>query len=122
MKLNLNNVFLLGYRKDSKELLKLFDVLIVPSLSEGMSLSILESQILGTPVIVSQGVPKTNNLHSGLYFQTESYNYNEWYNNIIEASKVKTNYTIQEIDTILKMINYDNKYIRKKLYNSYIKE
>jgi len=47
------NVLFLGYRPDVSELLQAMDVFVLPSLSEGLSLSILEAMAAGTPVVAT---------------------------------------------------------------------
>jgi len=46
-------VKLLGYRKDARNILKLADVFVFPSLQEGLPMSIMESMFQGIPVIAS---------------------------------------------------------------------
>ena len=54
------SVRFLGFREDVHEWIRAFDVLVNPSLSEGMPNSVLESMALGTPVIATRvgGVPE----------------------------------------------------------------
>ncbi len=47
------NVFFLGLRLDIAELLKLFDVYVLPSLWEGLPMILLEAMAAGCPVIAS---------------------------------------------------------------------
>jgi glycosyltransferase involved in cell wall biosynthesis len=54
------NMRLLGYRRDIAELLNAADLLVMPSLSEGMPLAILEAMSAGVPVIATRvgGIPE----------------------------------------------------------------
>ncbi|MBN2090305.1 glycosyltransferase family 4 protein [candidate division KSB1 bacterium] len=47
------NVLFLGWRNDVRELLKILDVFVLPSLWEGLSVSILEAMASGKPVVAS---------------------------------------------------------------------
>ncbi|MDW2075367.1 glycosyltransferase family 4 protein [Vibrio sp. 1863] len=48
-----DNVHFLGWRNDTPQLLKSFDIFVLPSLWEGMPLAILEAQSTGLPCVVS---------------------------------------------------------------------
>lgn len=48
-----DQVYLLGRRDDVADLMKLYDVFVLPSFSEGLSNTLLESMSSGTPVVAS---------------------------------------------------------------------
>ena len=51
-------VMFLGYRTDIGRLLNAFDVFLLPSLTEGAPLSVIEAQANGLPCLISNQVPK----------------------------------------------------------------
>ena len=54
-----NDVLLAGYRSDAKKFLPLFDVFVLPSLTEGTPITLLEAMAAGVPVVATAvgGVP-----------------------------------------------------------------
>jgi L-malate glycosyltransferase len=97
-----SNIIFLGYRKDIVFVYSLLDVLVVPSLCESFGLSVVESQAMGIPVIVSNvdGLNEiVNDQKNGLIF------------------KVKDHGDLAEKITILK-----NNYLKKEsiVKNAYI--
>jgi glycosyltransferase involved in cell wall biosynthesis len=68
-KLNIQkHVVFLGYRKDIPDVLQAYDVFVLPSLSEGLPLALMEAMVTGIPVIASRvgGIPEIlNSPHLG---------------------------------------------------------
>lgn len=56
-------VVFLGYRKDIPDVLRTYDVFVLPSLSEGFGLALVEAMATGIPVIASRvgGIPEILN-------------------------------------------------------------
>lgn len=56
----LENVAFLGQRDDTYELMQAMDVFVLPSLSEGIPLVVLEAMVAGVPVLASRvgGIPE----------------------------------------------------------------
>ena len=70
-------VKLLGDRSDVNELLQAIDVLVFPSLYEGLPLSLIEAQTSGLPIIASTNVPQEVNV-TGLCSFKELGNIKDW--------------------------------------------
>lgn len=114
------NVVFLGYVRNVLELLKHIDVVIMPSKSEGMSLTLIETQIAGVPCVVSKGVPKTNDLQMNLFYQVNSWNTIDWAEKIeIAASVENKRYSAEERKLILQQIGYDSESIARRLIELY---
>lgn len=60
------NLHLLGYRKDVAELYKCADLYILPSIREGMNVSVMEALASGLPCLVSQIRGNTDMIEEGL--------------------------------------------------------
>ncbi len=116
-----DKITLLGYRNDGNRLLKFFDVLVAPSYSEGMSLTLLEAQLTGTPCIVSSGIPKTNDLKFGLYYEVADFNPINWKDTIIRALSDKHELTFAQRVEKLQEIGYDENTVAQELYEAYTK-
>ncbi|MGP4843275.1 glycosyltransferase [Marinobacter sp. 1Y8] len=70
-------VFFLGYRTDVVELMKHFDLLVMPSLTEGLPITLLEAMREGLPVLASSvgGIPNAlDNGSSGQLFDPHALN------------------------------------------------
>lgn len=120
---SLKNILFLGYRNDANDLLKIFDVLVMPSLSEGMSMSLLSAQLIGTPCVVSKGVPNTNDLGFGLFTKVPDFNVDKWTEAIDAAFSIEKHKNTEDINERfekLKAIGYDEETIAKRLIDNYL--
>jgi len=63
-----DNVQFLGQRNDAHRLYQAFDVFLLPSLSEGFGLSVVEAQCAGLPCVVSEHVPQTVKCSANIRF------------------------------------------------------
>lgn len=69
------NVFLIGHRKDASSLLSAFDVFLSSSITEALSLAVLEAGRAGLPVVASAvgGVPEIiTDMNSGILVRPKS--------------------------------------------------
>lgn len=75
---------LLGFRKDCDILIQIIDYYITASESEGMSVSLVQAQMLGKPCITSSLLPPENDLKIGLTLRIDGYDSAQWANEIKE--------------------------------------
>lgn len=115
-----NKIKYIGYRKDGYSLMKFFDALVMPSFSEGMSLSLLEAQMTGTPCVVSASVPITNDLQIGIYHVVPDYNPENWHHELLKALDEQCKLSVSEREAHLNDIGYGRKSVASKLIDSYL--
>lgn len=94
--------FLIGQREDNILLMQYFDYLLMPSFSEGMSIALIEAQIMGTPCLVSPGVPGNNDLDMDLFFKAKELNVNSFLMAFNEMVNTEKKYSYEERVKILK--------------------
>jgi len=97
-----DKVKLLGFRTDINDLYNVFDMYITSSKFEGMSLSIIQAQMMGLPCIVSDKIPKMNDLGLGLYIANKTFENDEWKSNFEKAKILQNTKNINEIKKLLK--------------------
>ncbi|MBM6931376.1 glycosyltransferase [[Clostridium] spiroforme] len=113
-----NSCIFLGQRSDVNYLMKMMDVLLMPSLFEGFPLTLIESQASGLKAIVSDTITKEVDLGMNLvYFQNNNENWNK---TIIKVLSEKSNILgSEERIKILKENNFDVKSLLKFLMRVY---
>lgn len=78
----LDNVELLGERRDVAKLLSASDIFIFPSIYEGVGLAALEAQASGLKVIASDNVPEEAELKKGMIVRLPTWSAQEWVDTI----------------------------------------
>lgn len=81
------DVKLLGVRQDVYKILQGFDVFILPSLFEGLSVSAIESQAAGLPTYASDNLTKETKVVEEMHFLSLKQNPKEWADKIVKESK-----------------------------------
>lgn len=76
---------LTGNRKDVPVLMTLFDVFVMPSLFEGLSIAALEAQASGIPCVVSDGVSRTTDVGLGLMHYVSIADESRWIQEIAKS-------------------------------------
>ena len=98
-------VSMVGKRKDVNEWLNVFDLLLLPSLYEGLPVIGIESQMNGLPLLVSEGVTQEINILDTSYRLSLDDNIEKWAAKSIELAGLNTNRV--EAQKIMKKRGYD---------------
>lgn len=88
-----NSVILLGRRNDVYDLLNCFDVFLLPSLSEGLPIALVEAQCNGLPCVVSDCVTKEVAFSNNVRYLSLKSSAIEWADNVIKM------FNYREIDS-----------------------
>ena len=106
-----NSVILLGNRTDVDRMYQAMDVFIFPSKYEGLGNVVVEAQVCGVPVIVSDNVPEVVRISDGVVFLSLSADIKIW------AEKALNNVNAVSIDAQLtKKYDIDQKAVILKNY------
>lgn len=81
------NVFLLGGRSDVACLYNAFDLIVFPSLYEGLSMTLIEAQANGLPVIASSSIDLESKLNDNFEFLNLDDGAERWTNEIMDINK-----------------------------------
>lgn len=111
------NVMFLGQRSDINELYQVMDLLLFPSLYEGLGMVVVEAQISGLPCVVSTEIPKIAKVTKKITFVNLE-NKTETWNEVI--FKYLSNINRKNINFTDKIENYDIKKEVTKLEMKYI--
>lgn len=116
----LNDVMLLGSRDDVNELINIFDIMVFPSLYEGLPVTLIEAQANGLNCLISDTISKQVDMDCGkIEFYSLNKSAREW------AEKIQLNkINNQREDTyeILNLKGYNIKNTAKELEKWYINE
>lgn len=110
-----NKVLFLGKRTDSNKLYSLFDVYVMPSLFEGLSISIIEAQANGLQCYTSTDVDKNSNITGNVNFLPLTLAPEQWAKKISEKDNKRDERIYEKIPEI-----YDIEYTVSKLTKIYI--
>lgn len=78
-----DNVRFLGLRKDVESLLLAFDLMIFPSLFEGLSVALLEAQATGLPIYAADTIAKQTKVNNNFKFLSLQSSPSEWATSIL---------------------------------------
>ena len=112
-----DSVLFLGVREDVNEILQSFDLFLLPSLYEGLPVTMVEAQAAGLPCVISDKVPIQCDITGNVCVKSLRDSTEEWADSIIDffKNKPKTN-TLNNI----KQSGFDITFNAKWLQNFYI--
>ncbi len=111
----MNNIVFLDSRNDVNDLLNAFDILLLPSYFEGLSICLIESQANGLPAIISDTITQDVDI-SGLISFKPLNNIEKWTDAILNE-KNERNYS--EMKQKIMYANYDIVTNAKRLQDFY---
>ena len=115
-KLNLtDSIKFLGQRKDAAELYQVMDILLFPSLYEGLGMVLIEAEASGLSCITSTEVPIITKINDNYKFIELNKSAKEWANIVLKMSKHNRN----DCSLNLKNCGYDINKEAKKLETKY---
>lgn len=88
LKVNQNVIFA-GVRRDIPEVLSAMDVLLMPSLYEGMPNTVIEAQATGLPCVISNTITKEANITGNVDYLPLAESNDKWAYKVLDASKRK---------------------------------
>lgn len=105
---------LLGKRNDVNELYSVADVLVFPSLYEGLPVTLIEAQANGIPILASDTIDKEVNITKKIKFLSLNQNLNEWCNELYSLKNSR-----YDCNELMKNSVYNMKKNVKKLEEIY---
>ncbi|MFJ7681464.1 glycosyltransferase family 1 protein [Peribacillus butanolivorans] len=112
-----NSVKFLGLREDVNELMMIFDVLLFPSIYEGLPVTIIEAQASGLPSVISNSITNEVDLKMGLVDFVSLNKTSEYWSKIVLTKRnIERNMTISNLFEL----GYDTQITAKKLQDFYL--
>ncbi|MCC3670626.1 glycosyltransferase family 1 protein [Terrisporobacter mayombei] len=87
-----DKVIFTGVRDDVDSLVQAMDVIVFPSLYEGLPLTLIEIQVSGLPCIASDTITKDVNITKSIEYMSLESNKDLWANKILEVGKFSNRY------------------------------
>ncbi len=87
-----NNVFFLGKRKDVNCLYSAMDVLLFPSLFEGLPITLIEAQTNGLPIVASDSIDSNVNITNEIDFFSLNNDASEWATELSKKIGIRYDY------------------------------
>lgn len=117
----IKNIYFLGAKKNIGDYLNAMDIMLFPSLSEGLGITAIEAQSNGLLTLASQFVPEETNMGLGLFKRLDISKLEEWIEQILKLENLeRVQQSKEEIEKILTS-DYNIESTVKKLEEFYLK-
>lgn len=110
-----NNILFIGKRVDVYKIYSAFDIYVMPSISEGLSISMCEAQINGLKCITSDNVDRQTDISGNTFFWSISDTPKKWADKILKIELKRDSKVLNNIPQ-----NFNSDYSYKKIYDYYI--
>lgn len=114
-----DSVDFLGARNDVPMLLKIFDIFLLPSLSEGLPLVGIEAQAAGLPVLAADTVTKELNITGNVEFLSLEKPAKFWAQRVLD---IVNNFSRKDMTEAVRLAGYDIKETAKWLQKFYLEK
>lgn len=114
-----DQVHLLGFRCDIPELLKISDAYLLPSIREGLNVSLMEAMASGLPVVASKVRGNVDLIENGVNGYLIPPNNHKQFGDAIYQMKEDKKSKVMGKNNARKMLKYDKKQIKQYLYSIY---
>ena len=112
------SVIFTGDRTDVNQLLSMIDIMVFPSLTEGLPVMLIEAQFTKLPCLISDGVPLAVKFNENVEFLSLSESFSIWAKHTLNLLKIDRH----KIDNSKLLSSYDIDSVSRKLYKIYTEE
>ena len=122
-KMNLSShVLLVGQQNEMQGWYSAFDVLLFPSLFEGLSVALLEAQASGVPILASNNVqPEEVKINSNFWNLSLNDSKDKWIKKLSSIAKINKRESEKSIENNFLKKDYEIKNAAKKLQKEFLK-
>lgn len=110
-----DKVIILDNRPDTYKIYSAFDILLFPSLFEGLSVVLIEAQFNGLKILTSENIDKNTDITGNVFYKRLNESPKEWAK---EINKIDLNR--KNVEEIIQNSEYNIKKVAKKMENIYL--
>lgn len=110
-----NHVILLGVKENVNDLLQCFDVFFMPSLFEGLPVSVIEAQAAGLPCVLSSTIDRTVDVTGNVWFEDLNAPIASWIESLVHLE----NFCRKDTSSKIEMAGYSVEKNISRLYEIY---